>query len=348
MDDKWPLKFEKDLTSFEFYNQTLPSLHHFFNERPSGEILFDFSGIDFINPLVVPNILACAVILKEYFKEPVELFIPWKPKLLSYLHDIKFLEISRTHKLFYLDEKYIGGFKIDSIDKECKTHAFDYGTSLEKIYYELEKSKKIIEFIFKDKFSAKAEKFDNLMEILCEIIQNGCSHSKSMCFATFQTNLGRNVKYKKAFLSVSDCGIGFYKSIYNKINKGEYSAKFVTNDVFLGLDDKKERDILSILEAIFFRQHENIDGLYDVITRILNQNGVVRIHSNTTQLILTKSNFEEFLKDKKLIFEYFNRKFEELINNKLQIKYSPVRKNEANFRGVHIELEVPLLDGGLA
>jgi hypothetical protein len=340
--ENYIVKFDEDVTSFFFYNKMLPSLHEYFKFHRDSDLYFDFSDVEFVNPLVIPNILTLAVILKEYFGQPVRLFIPWKPRLLSYLADIKFIDIVTRYSLFDIDEGYIGDYETHKIKEECKTFVFSYDSDEEYIYNSISLSNEIFKNIYRDDPNISVEKLDNLKKILTEICKNGCSHSKSMCFATMQTNLSRNIKFKKAYISISDCGIGYYDSIRSKILDSGFLPYFMDKDDYLKLEAIYEKDIAGILEAIFFRRDQAIYGMYDVINRVVANDGIVRIHSCQTQLIFTKNNFSHYLNDNKKLLNDFKTKYDESIKSNLNTKYSSVRNSEAKFKGVHIEIEIPI------
>jgi hypothetical protein len=343
MDDTYVIKLEEDVTSFSYYNKVLPLLHLYFTEdNRHKRLYFDMSEVNFVNPLVIPNFLILAVILKEHLKEPAELFIPWKPRLLSYLADIGFLDIVKRYGLFHIDEGYIGGFEANTLRSECKTFVFQHGAEEEDIYGSLSESNAIFRNIYKGSGDAITEKIDNLRRILTEVCKNGCSHSNSMCFATLQTTMSSRISFRKAYVAISDCGIGYYDSICRKILDYGYIPFLLDAEGFLSLKQKDERDIVAILEAILFRRDETIYGMFDVIKRVVSTNGVVRIHSQQTQLVFTQRNFLAYLDNVKLLLDDFKFKYEEAINTNLNAKYSNVRKSGSRFKGVHIEIEVPL------
>lgn len=337
------IKFDEDVTSFSFYNKVIPSVHDYLVNCSNRKLYLDFSDVEFVNPLVIPNILTLAVVLKNHLLEPAQLFIPWKPKLLSYLSDIGFIDIVRKYELFDIDERYIGDYETCTLKNECKTFVFEYGSEEENIFNTLSVSNEVFKYICNENSQTNIEKLDNLKKILTEICKNGCSHSKSMCFATMQTNMSKNVKFKKAYISISDCGVGYYDSIFEKISDFGFTPYFMSKDDFLKLQTSEDKDIAAILEAIMFRRHQSIYGMFDVISRVVSNDGVVRIHSFQTQLVFSKNNFSKYISNNKLLLNDFKTKYQQAINTELNSKYSNIRKSEAIFKGVHIEIEVPLL-----
>lgn len=330
MKEYYLVSFEQKTTSFSFYNHILPQLHEYFTNHRDNELLLDLSGVEFIHPLVVPNLLVVGSVLKNYFKKPSNMYIPWDPRLLSYLSDINFLNLIREQELFSLDEKFIGGYSSHNINPECKTYMFQFGSSKDDIRTKLKKSETIINFLTDGRSNEHSE---NVLRILTEICHNACNHSGSHCFATFQSNLGRNVKYKKAFIAISDFGEGFYNSLISKISSNNL---FINNEA--GVSTNEHNNILAILEAIFFRKDFKEYGVYQVISSIINNSGLVRIHSEDTQLVVTSKNFKRYINDYSLLKEELNSsKYDQL-----EIQFSPVRKNGTKLKGVHIEFEIPI------
>ena len=332
MNEYYIVSFEQKTTSFSFYNKILPQLHTYFLYHRDERLLIDLSEVEFINPLAIPNILVVGSILKNYFKKPCEMYIPWNPRLLSYLSDINFLNLVRSHELFTLDEKFIGGYTSHNINPECNTYIFLNGVSKDEIRTDLKRSETIIEFLSETHNSDVTE---NVLRLMTEICHNACNHSGSNCFATFQSNLGRNVKYKKAFIAISDFGEGFYNSLTSK-SSTEYQSLFIKR--LNGSTVSEYSNILAILDAIYFRKDYTEYGIYQVISNVLAKNGLVRIHSEDTQLVITANNFKRFIADWNVLL----RELSKASYSELDIQFSPIRKTETKLKGVHIEFELPI------
>jgi hypothetical protein len=304
--------------------------------------MFDFSKVAFINPLVIPNILIVGLSLKEYFENEIDLYIPWKPDLQSYLTDIGFLNIVRENKLFKLDEEYIGGYTPGRLNNYCNTFIFDFGTTVGNIRYELNKSIGIIEKALFDREYFSDESKDNLLRVFTEIVDNACKHSESPCIVSFQVVSGNNFADKKAYISISDGGIGYYKSLVKKIDDIPLSC--ISKNDFIRLN--QERNMYGIIEAIFYRQNYKVYGLNTVMRDIICKNGIVRIHSVDTQLIFTNNNFGKIIDNPKDIESYLKVTKEKFNKGNISDKYSNYRQYNYKLKGVHIEFEIPMLSGG--
>ena len=115
-----------------------------------------------------------------------------------------------------------------------------------------------------------------------------------------------NYSLKKIYIAVSDIGCGFLGSLKD-----------------CKIDNEKE----AILEGVYKRKDSKIYGLFNVIRRVLDYGGKVRIHSNDTQIIFTPRIKNEFIWGRLCKIDSFT-------------KYNV--KNTAYFDGVHIEIEMPL------
>lgn len=327
------IKTSNKLTSFVFYNQILPQLHRHFVDNHENKIVFDLFNVDRINPLVIPNLLNVGEIIKNYYTVPSNMFIPWNIKLLSYLDDMNFFKLLRDRNLFDLDERFIGGYPATTRELSDICYAFYLPTGISK------------EAIFTNHLSNYYETIGtlynetdtvNILSVITELCHNGCNHSTSSCYASFQVN-----KSKKFEFSVSDSGIGYYKSFAAK-SKNNNEKLWILNGKH-PFQTREDNNINAILEAIYYRYRSEKQGIFDVFKLILPVDGVIRIHTDNTQMIFTKSNFLKYLDaevDISLIREIihdFKRRKTEADNS----AYSPLRLNNYKFDGVHIEIEIP-------
>lgn len=337
------LELDENITSFSFYNKILPKLNYYFKYNRNEQLIFDFSQVDFINPLVIPNICITGLILRNNLEQKVDMYIPWKPKLLSYLQDISFLSIIKQYDLFNIDERYIGGYEVGGLFQECNTFVFDKGSTKAMIRNELLKSEKVISRLYSGSKNFKERAMDEILHVFTEFCHNACFHSGSACFATFQTNLGDKTSFKKAYISISDCGMGYYNSIVQKITDTDVKLNFLPNCDFNVLLENK--NLYGILEAIFYRYNDKIYGIYQLFEYILKVNGVIRIHSEDTQLVFTKKSIENYILNGewKCLPDYFMNYYYKLKGESLDEQYSPIRVYDSKLKGVHIEIEIPIV-----
>lgn len=335
MENLYALKFKNSVTSYYYYNEILKELHEYFLLHKNSELIFDFTNVDYIDAEVIPILLATGCVIKDYLRKPISLFIPWKPKLLSYLCDIGFIDIVRNKNIFLLDERFIGGYAVNTINPECNTYCFEKGTSKDEIYKGLKHSIGIISEFFKGDQLLSESRSKEILEEITEISHNACNHSESMCFVSIVSNLKKGY----ATISISDYGVGYYKSFEQKIKNGNADLKLISEAEFSQLKPL-ERNIYSILEGIFHRENSPKYGLYHVVNEILDHNGFVRIHTNNTQLVIKNKSI--FINKRKYP-SYLIKRNEEVQNGSLDIQKSPIRDFNNKFNGVHIELQIPLL-----
>jgi len=198
-------------------------------------------------------------------------------------------------------------------------------------------------------------------------------HSDSDCFLSFHTN-----KFKTA-ISISDTGIGFYDSLERKkIQQGFYQFSELTNAIkkrsSLKLEERVKNNFFSIFEALYYSCLKDRRGLFDLMCSIvLKGHGIFRIHNYSVQLIISSkldNELKQLFELREKIFknlislktnetnkqktqseiislsdnakQIFLSLFSKVINNySKDIQYSSVRFFNVEFKGVHIEAEIP-------
>ena len=328
-----------------FYDSFLEQIDKVTEQQVSLDLYLDFCELDSISPLVIPNFLNLGYLLKKQNSSiPVELFIPWKPDFIKYLSNIQFIELVRKFNLFRLDDRYLGGLpQEDKINSKYRTLAINEGLVFSDIFREhIGHIKEILEEIIYDEYSLLTIT-DNIEELL----ENATKHrEQGLCFATFQANK----KHKSFKYSISDSGIGYYKSFKNKILNGG-KLKIHDSEKFLKLEEQGHSlmNFFAIIEAVFWRKKifendkEYEYGIYDVVKHVTSALGIVRIHSGDIQVIFTENNFSSYF-DKDMSSREIVKKLEIDFISKYELKdkmYSPIRKNSFDFEGVHIEIEIP-------
>lgn len=317
-----------NLTSYVFYNQILKELHSYYAEKKQDQICFDFSMVKSIDALVIPNLLCVGYIIKSHdvnFRAPY-LYIPdtlYSGKLKKYLIDIKFVDISNKYGLFDIHETIYGGLPKISGEWLNTTISFNSDEKEEII------RKKIINGTseFSQEFLKQFQNYNGntvYNEIICncsELVLNSIQHAKSFAFMTIQSN----IKLGKIFISVSDCGVGFKATINEKIFDNRLDCVITNSTITNELD--------GIIQGIYARSNSNVFGLYPLITSVLRSNGVVRIHSVDTQLVLTSRLLlhMEVAKNKETLKKL--AALDEIKNN---------TRTDLKYGGVHIEIELPL------
>ncbi len=210
------------------------------------------------------------------------------------------------------------------------------------------------------------------LHILPELITNGVLHSGANTFASL-FNDGFKTK-----ISVSDNGVGLQKSMETKTNYGFYSPRKLTSELEkvgkFNINQNFLNTLHLVFETLYFSMLKNRLGLFDLIGNVvLKLDGVFRMHTENTQIVLSKrineilvklynkrkeiirqhddSLLEKISKDE--LNENMNKLSEEALmlfvdfytnvisNYSKDVKYSSVRFYPVKFRGVHIEVEIP-------
>lgn len=305
------IEIPRDLTSYEFYNNILPQES---NQRIQGaeNIVLDFSKTYRIEPLVIPNLLGFGYEIRKKYNNTAQIYIPetsYAGALKNYLNEIEFTKYVNKYGLFQFISSPYGGMQGKKIDPMCGTLYFDVNNSMDEIirgleYYIAPFAEEYLYNFKSEKQNSKGIYYRNeITQFLEEIITNCKLHAKSFSFTT----LHAKYSVKKIYISVSDFGCGFSNTI-NQFHKN--------ND-----------EISAIMEGIYKRRESKVYGLYNVIKRILEYEGKVRIHSNSVQVIFTPRILKSFINGNLCKDESF-------------YKYNI--KRDMLFEGVHIEIELPL------
>lgn len=298
----------RDLTSYEFFSNVLPTIVN----TDEIKIILDMSNTKRIEPLVVPNLLCLAYMQKIKAKKEMMISVPDTVSggmVKNYLYEIGFTQYARRFGLFDFKYNPYGGLVGKKIDPLCRTIVFNADDNKDVIYRGVDRCITPFSEAYLSKFqvydSEQCLSINEITEFLEEILLNCKIHAKSFSITTLHANYSS----EKIYISVSDIGCGFYDSLDNR-----------------ELNNEKE----AILEGVYKRKDSKIYGLFNVVRRVLDYDGKVRIHSNNTQIIFTPRIKEEFIHERLLKSETFE-------------KYNV--KNTAYYEGVHIEIEMPLDKG---
>lgn len=311
MENNFYIEIPRDLTSYEFYNNIVCQKNKIKVEEKSN-IFLDFSKTLMVEPLVIPNLLCMGYELKRKFNKVANIYIPdtsYSGKLKNYFYEINFTKYAQKFELFNFVSSPYGGLEGKQIDPICGSLYFEVEDTIDNINRKIEKC--IIpftdEYLYRFQSVRECEQgiyyVNEIAEFLEEIIVNCKQHAKSFSFTT----LHAKHSIKKIYVSVSDFGCGF------------------SNTINGGLPYYDEID--AILSGVYKRKESKVYGLYNVVRRVLNFGGKVRIHSNNAQIIFTPKILNEFINDKLIEYQGFQ-------------KYN--LKRNIPFNGVHIELELPL------
>lgn len=315
-------KFTKYLSSYEFYKD-VGRLNRIIEIYQPDKIVLDFSDTSHIDALVIPNL----IILGRDIRRKTS-YIPYirlgenlnAGYIKKYLFGINFYKIS--DEFYYYENDRYSGLEGKKMDPRNTTEYFSKseGTDVarRRIYYKLWPFfyKYLKEFTLKKYNSIFLDShiFENniIAQFIEEMVLNSFDHGDSDAVITVQAN------YKKAklYLAISDYGKGFWNSVCNcKKDKG-YNV----------LGRLPQSELEGIYVGIYKRKYSKIYGIYNVIRQVIRMDGIFRIHSNDTQLIITKK-LEEKFEDESLIT--------------LSLDKNPNVIQTAKFPGTHIEIELP-------
>jgi hypothetical protein len=278
--------------------------------------------------------------------------------------NVSHLTIRKEHKVkgYSLRDLKLNGFKElpEDVqrDKLIEHFSFVVDTDFDDVFYDNQ---------------ITSENRYQYIDILSELITNSLIHSDSDCFISFHTD-----KFKTA-ISISDTGIGFFNSLQKKKTQSTlYQSLELTNALHkvsvLKLQGNVENNLYSIFEALYFSCLKDRRGLFDLLCSIVvDGHGIFRIHNYSVQLIISSKLENELLelyrlresiyknlvllkdkqdKDTKVpsllksqsesVKQSFIRLFTKILRSySNDIQYSPVRFFDIEFKGVHIEAEIP-------
>lgn len=305
------VEIPSDLTSYEFYNNILSQINYY-KIMYAENIVIDFSKTYRVEPLVIPNLLGLGYEIKKRYNKIAQIYIPetsYAGELKNYLNEIQFTQYAEMYGLYQFLASPYGGMQGKKIDPLCGTLYFDVNNSVDEINRGVEYyitpfvNEYLSDFIRMEESPQGIYYTNEITEFLEEIITNCKNHAGSFSFTTLHAKYSIN----KIYISVSDFGCGFSNTIQQRT------------------DSKDE--ISAIMAGVYKRRESRVYGLYNVIRRVLEYDGKVRIHSNNAQIIFTPRILKGYVNQNLYKDESFN-------------KYN-VKRN-AFFEGVHIEMELPL------
>lgn len=317
-------KFTKYLSSYVFYKE-IEELYRRIDIYHPEKVILDFSDIVHIDAVVIPNL----IILGRDLRKKTG-YIPFirlgenldAGYLKKYLYGINFYKIS--DEFYYYENDRYGGMEGKKMDSRNTTEYFlkNEGNDLarRRIYYKLcpffdkyMKNFSINKYnsIFFDTHTLENNVISQFIE---EMVLNSFDRGQSDAVITVQANYSK----KKLYLSISDYGRGFFNSVKSDLEQNSIGYNV--------LKRPPKNELEGIYIGIYKRKYSKIYGIYNVIKQVLKLQGLFRIHSNDTQLII-------------------NNRVEKLFHNEELVKLS-LRDNKnvirtSSFPGTHIEIELP-------
>ena len=104
------LSNKTNFTSFCFYNYFLPQVHVSLSANTCSRFAIDFEGVEKIDPLTIPNLLATFSAINKKVGRPVELLLSYRPEFLKFLYELGFFKLLDDYNLAIYDDRFIGGF----------------------------------------------------------------------------------------------------------------------------------------------------------------------------------------------------------------------------------------------
>lgn len=412
------LSKDKSLTPFTFYTDFLKSVANFYLNQKSNKQELEIKLIEgsdmefnerkyFIDPISLPLILSLFNQLKSFHKKPIKLYLSnthITNHIIEYLFRSDFFYIAGDNKnpnfpigknILLFDDAYLGGFSRKHIRTEHKLRCYSLKDDrLNEVIESINEGEPAQRDYLVEYFSYKVKEhfydllFENetsnhltntFIEILAELITNGVLHSKADAFVLMFSD-----RFKTKF-SISDNGIGLYKSLSEKANSNTFYEKFkilenLSKDFPLKVDEEIKKSVLILFETLFYSMLKDRQGLFDLMCNVvINCGGYFRLHTDNAQIIVSARMLNELsqLNDiRKEILKLHNKNLFEIIDNKdflkemlvlvekgerqiivlahsifkkysEDIRFSSIRLFEVKFKGVHIEVEIPKLNEGV-
>lgn len=338
------IKLPEYISTKAFYDSVLPDIERKLHFYQNEVVLLDFTETCEISALVIPNL----VVLATYLRKRTG-YIPYirlgedlkAGRIKKYLYGIKFFAVC-ANKYMYENNPY-GGMCGTDMDPKNTTELFEY-EDINNLMEEKEKRlseiieeyKRIIYFnirpFVKDYLNIKEfvgyKEEDDRYEINENIILNFIYHMAENAFihgeSSSAVTIQANYKKSKIYLSIADSGKGFKQAWINGENKtNEEDIKDSYN--VLGRLPKDEFE--GIILGIYKRKYSGYHGLYNIVNKVMELDGTIRIHSNNTRIVI-------------------NKKLEELfVNEGLKEQLKRMKTNyslTSCFNGAHLEIELPI------
>lgn len=380
-----------NITSFVFFNEVIPKLHTYFSDDNQEPILFDFTSVKTIDPLVLPNLLCTGFLINEHRGVSAQVFVPSNLESLplrTFLHRTGFVKFAQTYNLFEFNASISGGVeatafhstlnKIELFQGVNRTYAegedgfseLAVDRTKEQAWEQLTSS--FIPFI-KEFLQRSNERYiltnreaisSNLLFFCREVVENALLHGRSFCFLNMQYSssfFGKQIK-----ISISDCGVGFRKSINadrSRSLKILALQKRLRKTTIDGQRKSLEKEIAELRNQGYPLSDEDIDrlaaypylenelegivygllsrsqkpyGLYSIYNKIIHAlGGTIRIHSNDTQLVLSERMWAPLAVCKTP---------KSLLVQLAKEQYAVNIRTDLTFKGAHIEMEFLLDD----
>lgn len=345
------ISFPEKITNYALYNDVLPQLSQYYLAGNTENPILSFMQTEWINYESIPILIGIIDIIYNVNRKKVFLDFAYHPHFLYILEHSYFFRYINKYGFAEYDTALIGGFStyIENDYRDVHVmHAYEPITEYINIS-ELEEQLRFRAMIYEnmryhiipvdynavlqDIISIGEQETDIYKTLLGELITNARLYSLSRCYALFHTD-----KYK-TIMSICDVGSGFSNSLevkrkselypYNK--QEEYR---VLKEALIKQYNKYEiNDFFDIMEILFYSEMQDRINLSYLKRLIVNNRGVLRLHSNSTQIIFSYKRCQNCQNDIMSCLECL------LKNITYDNYYSPVKIYNSKLKGVRLEIE---------
>lgn len=371
--DSKEIEFSGSITSYKFYQELFDEINTFYKENgTSSPPVFSFIKVNDFDSLVLPNLLAIGMTLKNFhngktislkiFNTYANKFLDssnffcnaGQPKLISETHidnDSKKEIVKKVGlEVFSFDERFLGFY--DSSNKSItynpnhKIQVFDNCSyDYYQNYLDEALSKEMLELKLD---TIRTKKYNELKPKIEKYFYNVLhAYERSQNDVNTILSVLTEIVCNSNLYSYSPC-IAILQSKDNKTKisisdigiglEGSFKHKpnfdyYVTNN-FISIYKEKLKNYLLIFDALHYSKKKERDNLYKLLILILSKEGKMRIHYKNAQVVFTSNRCNGC--------EIIPLECAKCLLSKLSSDYyiSPVRLYENNFQGVHIEVEL--------
>ncbi|WP_333650487.1 hypothetical protein [Lacrimispora sp.] len=347
------------------YNDIIEELSLFYASSNKDDIpIISLVKTERIDASAITLLASIINIMCNFHKNSIYIEMVYRPRLLYFLNHIQFLGKLKSIKFIDYDNEYIGGFS-DYIDKEYyeKNKFYIHYPVTEYLLYSREERKNYRDRLAEqlnyevisqympifNSYSLGDQVLDLVKISIRELISNAQCYSKSLCYVFCQCGIKVSNTIRKSIISIADIGVGLKKSL--DCHKSDYFAypleyQQMFKSICLSISEYDRRvyeDLFVILECLYYSeintyQMDQYDfgrevNLYILKGLIVNNNGIMRIHYKTTQVIFT---YDQCKYCKKSILECIRCiiYFDKMNKNK-----TPIKRFKNSLVGVHINVE---------
>lgn len=338
------VEIDYELTPKKFYTVFLKDMQKYFRYRSYNTdepwaLHVNLAHCPNIEGTVIPNLLTVGYIVGKKTGMKPTLYIPreGEAKLWNYLNDIRFMEINENNRVYNVQVSGSSTAEGYGLADYCTTTFLKKGLKEEQIstYLSRRYSKLFRLHLGNFEYFVMGSSMPtihtiNILEVFCkQLCYNSINHGNSFCYTTMQVNYRKNL----IFISVSDCGLGMYRTFYDKIVNG-YKPALLTEEL-VEYEHTAELDFRAIIEGLIYRFNEEQYGIWSVMTEIMDMEGIIRFHSGKARVIIADLDMEKLLQcqdqQAAALYLYEHLKGEECMQS------TPF------YQGTHIELELPLI-----